>query len=240
MVETDLLTEAVRRREALRAFMARHNLNPAEWAKRAGLPTANTLYNFLGGHTRTLNQATLEKLSRAVSGSSIQDIVGPDENAGATARVPLLPVRATAALGVWRPTYETAGATRIELAIPPNVPADEAVQILDNHCSEIYPAGSCVCVQSLAGLDRPLRHGDMVLVDAINEARQHEVTVRMIQSLDGNRIGLMFRRGAGQPKEAAVELPNPYEGQVMTLAPGVRGQIRGRVTMMVIMHDTTA
>jgi hypothetical protein len=240
MVETDLLTEAIRRREALRAFMARHNLNPAEWAKRAGLPTANTLYNFLGGHTRTLNQATLEKLSRAVSGSSIQDIVGPDENAGATARVPLLPVRATAALGVWRPTYETAGGIRIELAIPPNVPADEAVQILDNHCDLIYPAGSCVCVQSLASLDRPLHHGDMVLVDAINEARQHEVTVRWVHAVKDNSLSLKFRCNSVPYNEPGIALPKPFEGQIMTLAPGVRGQIRGRVTMMVIMHDTRA
>jgi hypothetical protein len=62
----------------------------------------------------------------------------------------------------------------------------------------------------------------------------------MVQMLDGDRIGLTFRRGPGENKEPVVELPTPYQGQVMTLAPGVRGQIRGRVTMMVIMHDTMA
>ena len=239
MVEPDLGAEAARRRKAVLAFMSRHNLSAAEWAKRAGLPTANTLYNFLGGHTRTLNQATLEKLSRAVAGASIQDIIGQDASAGSTAHVPLLPVRVTAALGVWRPTYEAPSVTKIELAIPPNVPADEAVQILDNHCDKIYPAGSCVCVQSLASLQRRLRHGDMVLVDAINEARQHEVTVRWVHAMKGHELELIFLCSGVPYNEPGVALPKPFEGQIITLAPGVRGQIRGRVTMMVMLHPPT-
>lgn len=239
MVPNQLDAEASRRRKALRSFMARHNLSPAEWAKRAGLPTANTLYNFLGGHTRTLNQATLEKLSRAVAGASIQDIIGQDASAGSTAQVPLLPVRVTAALGVWRPTYEAPGATKVELAIPPGVSADEAVQILDDHCDLIYPAGSCVCVQSLASMQRPLAHHDMVLVDAINESRQHEVTVRWVHALKGGDLSLKFRCNSVPYNEPGITLPKPYEGQIFTLAPGVRGQIRGRVTMMVMMHAPT-
>lgn len=238
MVDPELSAQAARRRAALRAFMTRHELTPAVLAKRAGLPTANTLYNFLGGHTRTLNQATLEKLSRAVAGASVQDLIGQDLNLGATAQVPLLPVRATAALGAWRPTYEVSGlAKKIELAVPPGVPADEAVQIMDDHCDLIYPANSCICVQALAGLDRPLREGDMVLLDAINESRQHEVTVRRVSANAKGELHLTFMAKAADPRDPGVALPTPFNGQILAVRPGVRGQVRGRVSMMVMVHE---
>ena len=44
---------------------------------------------------------------------------------------------------------------------------------------------------------------------------------------------------ANLPEAPAVELPEPYAGQIFGIAPGVTGQIRGRVTMMVMMLPPT-
>jgi transcriptional regulator with XRE-family HTH domain len=226
--------EAERRRERLRQFLRKHNVTRAELAKRARLPTANTLYNFLGGRTNTLNLATAEKLVSAVPGASLQDLLGHDIDQGVTAQVPLLAVRSTAARGSWRPTYEVGGFTKpIELAMQPGIPADEAVRILDDHCDLIYQRGAYICIQSLASLDRPLREGDMVLLDVINDRRQHEVTVRRVSANAKGELHLTFMANAADPRDPGVALPKPYDGQILAVRPGERG----RVSMMVMVHE---
>jgi hypothetical protein len=217
--------------------MTQHELNPAGWAKSAGLSNANAIYNFLSGHSRSLSQRVLEKLTRVVPGASMLDLMGTGPDLGATANVPLLTVRSTAEVGAWRGTYES-GAARgatIQIAVPPRVPADEAVQILDDHCDLIYPRNSCVCIQALMSLNRQLRDGDMVLLDAINEQRQHEVTIRRVTAREDGGFGLTFAASSVPLYQAAVDLPQPYEGQMLTIRAGVRAQIRGRVSMMVIV-----
>lgn len=45
------------------------------WAERAGLPNANAIYNFLSGKSRSLSQATYEKLA-GVFGISTSILTG--------------------------------------------------------------------------------------------------------------------------------------------------------------------
>lgn len=229
--------EAKRRRRALKSFMQQHELSPASWAKSAGLSNANAIYNFLSGQSRSLSQRVLERLTRVVPGAAIHDLMGGGPDQGSTAYVPLLRVRATAQVGGWRNTYEANPwlNASIQIAVPPIVPADEAVQILDGHCDQIYPEKSCVCVQTLVTLNRDLRDGDMVLVDATDAQRRHEVTIRRITALSDDKLGLTFAASGALAAQPAVEIPTPYIGQHFTVREGVRGQIRGRVSMMVIV-----
>ena len=75
MVAKKDLANAVRRRRALRDFMAKHDLKPAVWARKAGLKNPNSLYNFLGGRSNSLASKTLEVLARAV-GVTVDDLIG--------------------------------------------------------------------------------------------------------------------------------------------------------------------
>ncbi len=59
-------------RDAFRAFMTAHRLNPSAWANKAGVP-ANEILAFLTGRTRTIAPQTLEKLARA-AGVTPQDL----------------------------------------------------------------------------------------------------------------------------------------------------------------------
>jgi cyclic pyranopterin phosphate synthase len=51
-------------REALRRFMTDRRLRPTEWTKSAGLPV-NELYGYLSGRSRTLPEASAERLAKA-------------------------------------------------------------------------------------------------------------------------------------------------------------------------------
>lgn len=51
-----------RRRDALRSFMEARELKPKPWAERAGV-NPNSLYNFLNGHSSSLDEETYEKLA---------------------------------------------------------------------------------------------------------------------------------------------------------------------------------
>ena len=76
MVNKDKDRRAERRRRSLRRFLAEQSLQPAEIARRAGLPSANTLYNFLNGRSSQLSQSTYEKLAEVVPGTSVDRLTG--------------------------------------------------------------------------------------------------------------------------------------------------------------------
>ena len=226
-----------RRRASFKRFMSKHGLKPAEWAKKADLPNANSIYNFLNGHSDSLSQRVLEGLIRVVPGTNIHDVIGGGPDRSGTANVPLLTVRATAEFGSWRCAYETnpGHGAELQIAIPPRLPVDEALKILDEHCNLVYPRNSYVCVQALLSLDRLLRDGDMVLVHAISAERQHEVTVRRVIERPSNKLALTFASKDVPSEPVPLEIPSPYDGQSFSLGDRARGQIRGLVRMAVIM-----
>jgi len=215
--------------------MQRHDLRAADWARAAGLRSANAIYNFMNGHSKTLSQETLERLARAIPGATVTEIIGETPATGVKAAT--VPVRVAAADGMWRPTYEADIAPPQHLALPPGLAADEAAVLLDGHANAIYPAGSYIGVQAFASMTRPLRDGDLVLVHRIREGR-HEVTVRSV-AVEGEgeaaRAVLVFRN-SGTMQRVRVELPWPYRGEVWRVD-GDSFQIRGRVALMVLLAD---
>jgi transcriptional regulator with XRE-family HTH domain len=64
---------AEQRRHRLRLVMEKHNLTPAEWAKKAGV-VSSVIYNFLNGHSDSLSAQTMEKLERAIGVAAPGDI----------------------------------------------------------------------------------------------------------------------------------------------------------------------
>lgn len=228
--------QAVARRRAIKAFMEEQGLKPAEWARTAGLPNANSLYNLLNGESRSMSQATLEKLARA-AGVSVAEIIG--ERRVASQSVPMVPVLVEAASGDWRRTYEVAERRPMLMPVPPGVPVDEAARITDTHCSAIYRPGTVVGIQNLGTLGkRGLLHGDRVLLHRVR-GREHEVTIRQVME-DGpqtRRSAELVYTSNDKRYGARIPIPDwPYEGQWWEVE-GDRLQIRGRVLLGLIMDD---
>jgi hypothetical protein len=63
-------------RENILRLVSERGINLGRLAKMSGMPTANRLYNFLGGHSISLSTATLRQLSQAL-GVTMDELLGP-------------------------------------------------------------------------------------------------------------------------------------------------------------------
>lgn len=221
------------RRRAFLAFMAEHGLTATSWARAAGMPTANAIYNFLNGHTRSLTQSTLERLARA-AGSTVAEIIG--ESAALSRQAIVIPVSVTAASGQWRAGYEAPGRAKAQFAIPPGIEVDEAVVITDDHANAFYTPGTLVGLQGFGSPGvRPLADGDRVVVHRKNDSGKHEITVRLIeQHADGAKL-VFASLNQDHVGQIAIK-PWPYNGGWWD-AEGMRVQIRGRVIMSTFVDE---
>lgn len=228
--------QAEMRRRAFAEFLSSRRLTPAEVARLAGLPNANSIYNLLNGHSASMAQATLERIARALN-VSVAEIIGERKSVGKQASV--LPVRVEAASGDWRDGYEMGGRSTAMLPIPPGTSIDEAAVITDSHANAIYRAGTIVGVQSMASIaSRGLLDGDRVLLHRMRGA-QHEVTVRQVAEAGsrGARSAELIYVTNDKRYGSRVPVPTwPYQGQIWEME-GDRYQIRGRVVLGLIMDD---
>lgn len=65
-----------RRRAALRRILMERGLTPSELARRAGLSTPNSLFNFLNGHSQSISLRVLEQILTALPDLSADDLLG--------------------------------------------------------------------------------------------------------------------------------------------------------------------
>ena len=63
-------------RENILRLVSERGINLGRLARMSGMPTANRLYNFLGGHSISLSTATLRQLSQAL-GVTMEELLGP-------------------------------------------------------------------------------------------------------------------------------------------------------------------
>lgn len=224
------------RRRAIIAVMDQKQMRAAEWARLAGLPNANPLYNFLNRHSNSLAQGTLEKLAKAVN-VSVAELVG--ERQAMQKRADVVPVRVEAASGMWHDSYDAGGRVSGTLPIPPGIKVDEAAIITDGHASLLYRPGTIIGIQSIASMvGRGLMNGDRVLLHRVRGGK-NEVTVRQVveDGRPGHRTAELVFISSDKRYGAKVDVPPwPYEGQFWDIE-GDRLQIRGRVMMALVMDD---
>lgn len=65
-----------RRRAALKRAIKQFDVSPAELARKAGLKSANLLYNYLTGRSKSLSVDTVERLAKALPGENIAALLG--------------------------------------------------------------------------------------------------------------------------------------------------------------------
>lgn len=178
--------DAERRRRALRQFMAARGLEPAEWARRAGLTNANSIYNFLRGRAASLSQKTLEALASA-EGVSVSELTGESL---VTLRRGLtrLEVRGEVQAGAWKEAIELPPDERFVITLYsfdlPSGVKTYGLLVRGTSMDKIYPPGTVIEVVNLPDFWRELRNGDKVVVYRRNREGLIEATCKEFQKSD--------------------------------------------------------
>jgi hypothetical protein len=184
--------DAERRRSVLRQLLKRHNMRPAELARRAGLPTTNALYNFLNGHSRSLSQATIEKIVALFpDGSADGLIIRPvassitmPHNRQAPPGIVVVPVIAEARLGVSQPTLGLAPKDQLALWIPTKLVGNRqrlfGVRVGRPGGEELYSAGTVLICIAVSMRHPDWLNGQRVVVTEPRDSGI-EVSVRRVQ-----------------------------------------------------------
>jgi SOS-response transcriptional repressor LexA len=165
-----------RRRKALRAFMEARSLKPKPWAERAKV-NPNSLYNFLNGHSQSLDEETYEKLASsehvpvfALKGdqpihkiASAINVVGSVQ-AGRWSEAMLWDE------GERYPIAQTLPEKWAKIAF--------GLEVLGNSMNLIYPESSVVVCVNLPDYGKPLISGQRVVVQRTKKDGLVEATVK--------------------------------------------------------------
>lgn len=175
------------RRDILRAFVAELKAGGTSvkaWAKRSAV-NENSIYNFINGHSHSLDDRTYAKLARG-GDVPVWRLTGD-------------PPDAPSPTTVWVAGHVQAGAFRAavewdrSLWYPVDVPVPvrmrgkaKALELRGPSMNEIYPDGSIVIWVDMLDY-RPPRHEDRVIVYAYSDDDEIEATVKEFREIEGRR-----------------------------------------------------
>lgn len=207
---------AERRRQALLAFMSRHDLQAARWARNAQLPSANAIYNFLSGRSCSLSQPTLERLVSVVPGSSISHLIG-ERDIVANDAMCYVKIIGEIRANVWLETFVFPEQQQYMTAVPlvNGAPKNTfGLVVADLSADQICSIGTilvCVPIGEAGTLVAPGRH----VIVVRHRDNKVEATVRQIV-LDTHG-GLWLVPRSTQPEfQQSLSLPWPYSGPFET------------------------
>ena len=184
--------DAERRRTVLRQLLKRHNMRPADLARRAGLPTTNAIYNFLNKHSASLSQPTIEKIVAVFSdGAADALIIRPVtpsttilRNRQAPPGIAEVSVIAEARQGVRQPATAFMQTDHVTIWVPAalvqNRPRLFGVRVGRPGAEGLYPEGSVLICMGVPTLHPSLKDGQRVVVTTTHDDGI-EVTVRRVQ-----------------------------------------------------------
>jgi SOS-response transcriptional repressor LexA len=177
------------KREILRTFMREHGLKPASWAKRSAV-AANSLYNFLNGHSEGLDERTYGKLARTAE-VPIWRLTGEQPEPPSPTTVW---VSGHVEAGAFREAIEWDGSLWYPVDVP--VPTRfrgkaKALETRGTSMNLVYPPGSVVLWVDVLDF-RPPRDGDRVVVYAYRSGGEIEATVKELR-IDGTNRWLWPR-----------------------------------------------
>jgi hypothetical protein len=192
--------------------MATHNLKPAEWAKQAGLNSANAIYNFLQGRTQSLSLETLGRLAKVVPGTTVGQLTG--EIISLTAReTRTVTIRMAAEGGIWMRGAELEPGRQYEVAVPDVElpPSAYGIELRRGSLDAIYEPGSIGVCMPFGLFKETLRAGRKVVVQRVRADDMIEITVREIQA-DAGALWIVTRTAHRGLETAAIQVPNQYAG----------------------------
>lgn len=172
------------KREILRGFIKERELKVARWAKDSGV-NANSLYNFLNGHSEGLDLRTYAKLARTVE--------VPVWRLSGEAPEPPTPTT------TWVSGHVEAGSFREAIEwdrsqwYPVDVPVPDrfrgrakALEVRGPSMNRRYPPGSVVIWVDMLDY-RPPRNGDRVIVYSYRDDAKIEATVKELRGQGDER-----------------------------------------------------
>lgn len=179
---------AERRRRSLREFMKSRDLKPAPWARRAGLPNANAIYNFLGGDSDSLSQKTLEALATA-EGVEVAELTG-DSLLTAQRGIVRLRVIGAVQAGRWVEAVEQSIEERLVISLvaaPISSPRKTyGLVVRGTSMNRLYPPGTILECIGLYDYDGDFRNGLKVIVHRRSREGLIEATCKELQVADGH------------------------------------------------------
>jgi SOS-response transcriptional repressor LexA len=175
---------ADQKRDILRAYMNEFGLKPLTWAKQSGV-NANSIYNFLNGHSQRLDPLTYAKLAR-------------------TAQVPVWRLtgdtpEAPSPTSVWVAGHVEAGAFReavewdqslwyhVDVPVPTRFRGKaRGLEVRGPSMNLLYPPGTVVIWVPVLDFRVP-RHEDRVIVYSYSDDDGVEATVKELREREDGR-----------------------------------------------------
>lgn len=180
--------EAERRRQAFRAFMKTHNIHDlAAWARAAGLPNANSLYNFLKGRSRSLSQPTLEALAHAIPGARPGDLF-KESVTSLNGSLHTGYIRGEIQAGLWKDREEWPQGDWKPITLPANKlhrsKRSYFLIVRGNSMNLLFPEGTIIECVNLPDYDGALKTGDKVVVVRRDRNGLYETTCKELRVRD--------------------------------------------------------
>ena len=225
--KSDLRTEA--RRKALREVIDASGMKPSELARRAGLPSANLIYNFFSGHSSALTFDTYQRLANAIPGATVSMLAGA-EMVGGEESTNILRISVVAQAGAPRARATLPKREQYDVPVPASLRSTGAFGVLvrEPGAELIYPANTILVCLPLGQTEQPVGSGRRVVVTTGQEGAI-ETTVRELELRDGE-AWLHVRSSHPRWQGAPLKCPWPYEERPWRIS-GVRYRIIGVVTM---------
>jgi SOS-response transcriptional repressor LexA len=209
--QTKLRSDAERRRKALRRIMDEHGLKPASWAKKAGLRSANPIYNFLAGRSRSLSAETSEALATAI-GVDVGSILANAELTPAHNEVQTVYIRGHVSAGEWQEAVEWPRSDWRPMTLPKanlhRSTRSYFLEVRGNSMDELYPPGSYLECVPMTDYEGPWKTGLKVICIRTDRTGLHEVTCKEFWIReDGAQAWLRPR--SSDPSHRPYQLPWP-------------------------------
>lgn len=195
------------RREILRAFIKEHKLRIARWAKDAGVDK-NSVYNFLNGHSNSLDLRTYAKLARAAE-SPVWRLTGDEPEPQSPTAIWVV---GSVEAGAFREAVEWDQSIWFTVDVP--VPnrfrgKAKALQVRGSSMNADYPEGSiAIWVDTLDF--RPARPGDDVVVYSHNRSGEIEATLKELRADDQGKRWL-WPRSHDPLHQTPIDIASPPE-----------------------------
>lgn len=180
--------EEDKRREALKAYIARENVSVNAWAQSAGLNEA-TIRNFLKGRHRSLNSSTYQQLADA-RGTTVSELMGE------TVALDSVDVVGAVQAGVWSEALEWPEVDwyRAPVARDRRYAAyrQYGLEVRGPSMNELYPHGSIVVCVKLLDIGRDPKPSERVIVQR-HSHEGFEATIKELRIDDEKRFWLWPR-----------------------------------------------
>ncbi|API58077.1 hypothetical protein BSL82_01175 [Tardibacter chloracetimidivorans] len=200
------MDKVAEKRERLRAFMKERGLKASRWAKPAGV-SANSIYNFLNGHSEGLDAATYAKLAR-VADVPVWMLTGEHPDISAPTAVM---VSGFVEAGCWQVAdeWDESQWYPVDVPIPPRFQRRaKALEVRGKSMNLDYPEGSIAIWVDMLDFRTP-KDGDHVIVYAHARDDTIEATIKEYRVSDGK--AWLWPRSTEPEHQAPVNVDEPAE-----------------------------